>query len=57
MLLIQEPDLLMLDEPVAGMSAGEREQDRRAARAHQQEPRGDRDRARHGVREEHRAPG
>jgi urea transport system ATP-binding protein len=26
MLLIQDPDLMMLDEPVAGMSVGEREQ-------------------------------
>ena len=26
MLLIQDPELMMLDEPVAGMSVGEREQ-------------------------------
>lgn len=26
MLLMQDPDLLMLDEPVAGMSVGERQQ-------------------------------
>ena len=50
MLLIQEPELLMLDEPVAGMSVHEREQDRRAAQADHQGPLGDRDRARHGVR-------
>ena len=31
MLLIQEPELMMLDEPVAGMSVSERAQHRRAA--------------------------
>ena len=56
MLLIQDPELLMLDEPVAGMSVSERGEDRRAAQRDHQEPLGDRDRARHEVRREHRAP-
>ncbi len=38
MLLIQDPELLMLDEPVAGMSVSERGQDRRTAQPHHQEP-------------------
>ena len=40
MLLMQDPELLMLDEPVAGMSVSEREQDRRAAQPHLQGPLG-----------------
>ena len=56
MLLMQEPELLLLDEPIAGMSARERELTADAA-AHLQEPRGDRDRARHGLRRPHRPQG
>ena len=55
MLLIQDPELLMLDEPVAGMSVVGARQDRRAAQTDHQEPLGDRDRARHEVRRDHRA--
>jgi ABC-type uncharacterized transport system ATPase subunit len=36
MLLMQEPELLMLDEPVAGMSVPRARADRRAAAAHLQ---------------------
>ncbi len=57
MLLIQNPDLLMLDEPVAGMSVSERDQDRRAAQPHHQGSLGAGDRARHEVRRGHRAQG
>jgi len=38
MLLIQDPDLLMLDEPVAGMSVSERAKDCRAVEPHHQGP-------------------
>ena len=51
MLLIQDPELMMLDEPVAGMSVGEREQTAELLHTHLQGPRGDRGRARHGVRQ------
>ena len=34
MLLMQEPELLMLDEPVAGMSVARARADGRAAQAH-----------------------
>jgi len=57
MLLMQDPELLMLDEPIAGMSARRARAHRRAAQAHLQEPFGDRDRARHGVRQADRAQG
>ena len=57
MLLIQDPDLLMLDEPVAGMSVSERDQDRRTAQHHHQGPLGAGDRARHEVRRGHRPQG
>ena len=50
MLLMQDPELMMLDEPVAGMSVNEREQTAELLKPNQQEPLGDRDRARHGVR-------
>ena len=57
MLLIQDPELLMLDEPVAGMSVVGAREDRRTAQRDHQGPLGDRDRARHEVRREHRPPG
>jgi len=56
MLLIQNPDLLMLDEPVAGMSVRAR-QDRRAAQPHHQGSLRARDRARHEIRRGHRPQG
>ena len=57
MLLIQDPALLMLDEPVAGMSVSEREEDGRIAAPDHREPLGAGDRARHGVRGRHRPQG
>ena len=47
MLLMQDPELLMLDEPVAGMSVSERAQHRGAARDRVQGPLRHRHRARH----------
>ncbi len=57
MLLIQDPDLLMLDEPVAGMSVQRARQDRRAAQPHHQGPLGAGHRARHEIRRGHRPQG
>jgi Fe-S cluster assembly ATPase SufC len=57
MLLMQDPELLMLDEPIAGMSVRERELTAELLEAHLPEPLDDRDRARHGVRQAHRAQG
>jgi urea transport system ATP-binding protein len=54
MLLIQDPDLLMLDEPVAGMSVSERA---KTAQPHHQGPFGAGDRARHEIRRGHRPQG
>jgi urea transport system ATP-binding protein len=51
MLLMQEPELLMLDEPIAGMSVRERELTAELLTAHLPEPLGDRHRARHGIRQ------
>ncbi len=57
MLLMQDPELLMLDEPVAGMSVSRARQDGRTAQPHLQGPLGDRDRARHEVRRGDRPQG
>jgi urea transport system ATP-binding protein len=55
MLLIQDPALMMLDEPVAGMSVSERTQEnRRAVAQGHPAPVGPGDRARHGLRWRHR---
>jgi urea transport system ATP-binding protein len=47
----------MLDEPVAGMSVRERELTAELLKRICKEPLGDRDRARHGVRQAHRPQG
>ncbi len=49
MLLVQEPKLVLLDEPVAGMSGAERQATGRAARGAGGRPHRRRHRARHGV--------
>ena len=49
MLLVQDAKVMFLDETVAGMSAGEREETRRAAEADRRRPDHRRHRARHGV--------
>jgi urea transport system ATP-binding protein len=58
MLLIQDPELLMLDEPVAGMSVS-RARERTAELLKRDRPGalGDRGRARHEIRGEHRRSG
>ncbi len=50
MLIAQDPKLLLVDEPVAGMTDAEIHDDGRAAEGHRQGPFGGRGRARHGVR-------
>ena len=50
MLLMQEPELLLLDEPVAGMSAAEREQTGELLQRSRRATLGGGDRARHGLR-------
>ena len=50
MLLAQEPQLLLVDEPVAGMTDAETEQTADAAAGDQQDPQRGGGRARHGVR-------
>ena len=50
MLIAQDPKLLLVDEPVAGMTDAEIHDHGRAAEGHRQGPHGDRGRARHGVR-------
>ena len=57
MLLMQDPELLLLDEPVAGMSAREREQTAELLNRISQGPLDRGDRARHGVRAHDRAQG
>ena len=57
MLLMQDPELMMLDEPVAGMSPREREQTAELLKRISQGPLDRRDRARHGVRAQDRAQG
>jgi hypothetical protein len=57
MLLMQDPELLMLDEPVAGMSVRERELTAELLKRICKEPLDDRDRTRHGVRQAHRPQG
>jgi urea transport system ATP-binding protein len=57
MLLMQEPELLMLDEPIAGMSVRERELTGELLQRICKGPLGDRDRTRHGVRQAHRPQG
>ena len=50
MLIAQDPKLLLVDEPVAGMTDAEIHDHGRAPEGHRQGPHGDRGRARHGVR-------
>ena len=50
MLLMQDPELLLLDEPVAGMSAREREQTAELLKRISEGPLDRRHRARHGIR-------
>ena len=57
MLLMQDPELLLLDEPVAGHEREGARADRRAAERHLQGPLDRGDRARHGVRAPDRAQG
>jgi urea transport system ATP-binding protein len=56
MLLAQDPKLLLVDEPVAGMTDGETA-DRRAAQGDREGPFGHRGRARHGLRARTRRQG
>ncbi len=57
MLLVQNVDLLLLDEPVAGMSHEEREGDWRAARVDQRRTHCRGHRARHGLHAQLRPDG
>ena len=56
MLLMQDPELLLVDEPAAGMTDAETEADGGAAEGDRQEPLGGGGRARHGVRPRARLP-
>ena len=57
MLLAQDPKLLLVDEPVAGMTDAETERDGRAAQGHRQDPLGGGGRARHEFRARARRQG
>ena len=57
MLLIQDPALLMLDEPVAGMSVSERKKTAELVASDHQGSLRPGDRARHGLRRRHRPQG
>ena len=57
MLLAQEPKLLLVDEPVAGMTDAETRADRGAAQGDQPRPHRGRGRARHDLRARARRQG